>query len=80
MGHSRLVKICSQLCSDSPKKWGRLPPPPKDNPAPMPAGWRNGKGTPYSLALNSIWNLRGSLYDAVKGTPTAADRLLRPDT
>ena len=39
--------------------------PPKDNPASMPAGGRNEKGTPYSLALNSIWNRRGSLYDAV---------------
>lgn len=34
----------------------------------------------YSLALNSTWNLRGSLTEAVYGTPTAADRLLRPDT
>jgi len=34
----------------------------------------------HSLALNSIWNLRGSLTEAVYGTPTAADRLLRPLT
>ena len=31
----------------------------------------------HNLALNSIWKRRGSLYDAVYGTPTAADRLLR---
>jgi hypothetical protein len=57
------------------KKRGRLPPPPKDNPERRrQAGARERRV--YSLALNSTWILRGSLTDAVYGTPTDADRVL----
>jgi len=57
------------------EKWGRLPPPPKDNPERRRhAGARERRV--YSLALNSTWTLRGSLTDAVYGTPMDADRLL----
>jgi hypothetical protein len=50
--------------------------PPKDNLVTTPAGRQNEKDTVYSLALNSTWILRGSVTDAVYGTPTDADRLL----
>ena len=49
--------------------------PPKDNPERRrQAGARERRV--YSLALNSTWILRGSLTDAVYGTPTDADRVL----
>jgi hypothetical protein len=50
------------------KKWGRLPPPPKDNlEQSRQAGVREGHPSHrlQSLALNSNWILRGSLTDAV---------------
>ena len=59
------MSLCAPPACQGEKKWGRLPPSPKDNPATTPAGRRNGKGNGYSLALNSSWNLRGSLTDAV---------------
>ena len=62
------------------KEMGAAPTAPQGQSRNEPAGSRNEKGNVYSLALNSSWNLRGSVTDAVYGTPTAADRLLSPVT
>jgi hypothetical protein len=44
---------------------GAAPTAPQGQSRNEPAGKRNEKGNFYSLALNSIWNLRGSVTDAV---------------
>ncbi len=44
---------------------GAAPTAPQGQSRNEPAGKRNEKGNFYSLALNSIWNLRGSLTEAV---------------
>ena len=44
---------------------GAAPTAPQGQSRSEPAGWHNEKGKRQSLALNSSWNLRGSLTWAV---------------
>ena len=46
------------------KEMGAAPTAPQGQSQATPAGWPLEKGTLYSLALNSIWNLRGSVTEA----------------
>lgn len=63
--NGRMTKFSPPANGRQKKKRGRLPPSPKDKLAATPAGRSQRDCNAHSFALNSIWNLRGSLTDAV---------------